>query len=164
MNVQELLDREEIRAVTMAYARGIDRIDMDLVRSCYHPDATDHHGHYRGGVDGFVSMCAEKLHEMERTMHFLGNQTIELDGDRAWVETYCVAYHRLKPAAGVPAKDMTLGLRYVDRFERRGGPWKIADRVCAWEWSRIDPVGETYVLPEDSFFGLRNRGDIIYRR
>ena len=43
--------------------------------------------------------------------------------------------------------DMVLGLRYVDRFERRGrGPddrWLIAARVCAFDWSytvEFDPA------------------------
>jgi hypothetical protein len=33
-----------------------------------------------------------------------------------------------------------VGLRYVDDFERRAGEWRIAARVCAFEWSRLDPV------------------------
>ena len=44
-------------------------------------------------------------------------------------------------------------LRYVDQFERRAGVWKIARRVCVFDWQRMDPVppgsnrfGPTFVL------------------
>ena len=41
--LQQLLDEAEIRRVHIRYCRGIDRMDWDLVRSCYHPDAIDQH-------------------------------------------------------------------------------------------------------------------------
>jgi len=37
--ITELVDERDIRNVLTRYCRGIDRIDMELVRSCYHPDA-----------------------------------------------------------------------------------------------------------------------------
>ena len=36
------------------------RRDMDMVRSCYHPDATDAHGHYNGDVEGFIQQSIER--------------------------------------------------------------------------------------------------------
>ena len=44
--LSRLLDRNEIEEVVLRYCRGIDRRDFDLVRSCYHPDATDRHGSF----------------------------------------------------------------------------------------------------------------------
>ncbi|MEY3566868.1 MAG: hypothetical protein RLZ19_882, partial [Actinomycetota bacterium] len=48
MNIDEVVAREHIRDVVYRYARGVDRRDFDLVRSCYHPDATDDHGPFTG--------------------------------------------------------------------------------------------------------------------
>ena len=31
--------------------------------------------------------------------------------------------------------DMAMGLRYVDRFERRDGEWRITKRICAFDWA-----------------------------
>ena len=39
MNVDDLVARERIRDVIHRYARGVDRRDYELVRSCYHPGA-----------------------------------------------------------------------------------------------------------------------------
>jgi ketosteroid isomerase-like protein len=37
--LQTLLDRQAISDVLISYCRAVDRADLDLLRSCYHPDA-----------------------------------------------------------------------------------------------------------------------------
>ena len=39
MKLEELSDRAEIHDVLMRYSRGLDRLDMDLVREAFHDDA-----------------------------------------------------------------------------------------------------------------------------
>src|ERR1035437_9239359 len=73
MNVQRLLVEAEIREVLFRYCRGIDRLDEELVRSCYHPDAIDSHGNFEGDVDEFVMWAFGLLRRYSITMHFLGN-------------------------------------------------------------------------------------------
>ena len=41
-------------------------------------------------------------------------------------------------AGGSDVADMVMGMRYVDRFERRAGEWRIARRELRWEWVRTD--------------------------
>jgi hypothetical protein len=48
--LRELVDRQEIWAVVLRYSRGIDRLDRELVRSCYWDDAIDDHYAYIGGT------------------------------------------------------------------------------------------------------------------
>jgi hypothetical protein len=139
MDVETLIARQEIADVLCRYCRGIDRLDLELVRSCYHPDAYDDHGTVRGSVDEFLAGAASFLPQFAATMHFLGNMLIEVDGAVARAETYAVAYHRLEPDEG-SGKDDIWGLRYVDRFERRDGEWRIAHRVMTQEWRRVEPV------------------------
>ncbi|MFZ5706789.1 MAG: nuclear transport factor 2 family protein [Pseudomonadota bacterium] len=47
--LQELLDREEIRSLIYAYCNAADRHDQDKMRSLYHEDAIDEHGHMSKG-------------------------------------------------------------------------------------------------------------------
>jgi hypothetical protein len=138
-SIETLAARQEIADVILRYARGIDRLDFDLVRSCYHPDAYDDHGNIKGDVDTFIAGARKFLQTCDATMHFMGNMLIEIDGDRARAETYAVAYHRFTVADG-SGKDDVWGIRYVDRFEQRAGAWKIAYRVVAQEWRRVDPI------------------------
>jgi hypothetical protein len=143
VTIETILAREEIADVLHRYARGIDRLDFDLVRSCYHADAYDDHGSMKGTVDQFIESARRFLPKYAATMHFLGNMLIEVDGTEdgsvARAETYAVAYHRL-PTEDGGARDDVWGIRYVDRFERRNGEWRISYRVVAQEWRRVDPV------------------------
>lgn len=97
--IRRLVDEAQIRGVTVRYARAIERMDWDLLRSCYHHGAIDDHGLYAGDVDGFIELLAQRLPLDESTTHFLGNQEIELSGDLAFVETACIARYR-RPASG----------------------------------------------------------------
>jgi hypothetical protein len=138
--LQLLLDEAAIRRVLVRYTRAIDRMDWDLLRTCYHPGAVDHHGLYVGDVEGFIAMLAEKLPLDESTTHFLGNQELEIEGDVAFSETACIARHRRAASGETPASDYFAFVRYCDRFERRDGEWRIAHRVVTYEPGRVDEV------------------------
>ena len=158
--IERLLARQEIADVIYRYARGIDRLDFDLVRACYHPDAYDDHGSMKGTVEEFIAAAASFLQRWTITQHFMGNMLIEVDGQRARAETYAVAYHRREDAAG-NGKDDVMGIRYVDRFECRAGAWKIAHRVVSTEWRRVDPVVAARGRGEIGVWGRRDGNDVI---
>lgn len=161
--LQRLIDEAEIRKVHMRYCRGIDRADFDLIRSCYHADAIDDHGEYVGGVDGFIDYCKAGLPNFLSTTHFTGNQLIEVDGDSAWAETYARAYHRVPAQDGAPMKDLVVNTRYVDRFEKRGGEWRIAHRTVVVDSDRVDLVTENWV-PDSQLRARRDKSDPSYAR
>ncbi|MFL9965056.1 nuclear transport factor 2 family protein [Paraburkholderia sediminicola] len=161
--LQQFLDEAEIKRVHIRYCRGIDRMDWDLVRSCYHPDAIDRHGAYNGGVEGFIKWAAELLPNFECTQHFTGNQYVQVDGDVAYAEHYAQALHRTKPVDGEMAADWVVNVRYVDRMERRHGQWRIADRVVVLDSQRSDPVPAESAPLENSNVGRRDRDDPSYK-
>ena len=158
-----LLAERAIARVLATYCRGADRFDLELMRSCYWPDGTDDHGSFRGGVDDFIEFVGPALQRFGRTNHFLGTMLIDVDltHDVARAETYAVAYHRFSAADG-REMDMVAGLRYVDRFERRGSDWRIAARVCAFEWRRTDPVVGESGFAETYVRGVRGADDIVW--
>ena len=162
MTIDDLVAQQEIRDVLIRYTRGVDRMDLELVRSCYWPGAHDDHGAFQGTVEEFLEWL-EVLRYYESTMHFIGNQLVELDGDTARAESYCVAYHRRSAQDGEEGHDLVLGLRYVDRMERRGDEWRIADRRCAFDWSRIDPIAGEWDFPPEALRGTRDRDDPVHR-
>jgi hypothetical protein len=134
----QLLAEQAIRTVMMRYARGIDRCDMELVRGCYWPEATDVHGPFSGTRDEFVAWVEPLLQRHTMTMHHLANVLVEFtgapDAGHARAETYGVAYHAGEPA-GDARWNYAAGFRYVDRVARRAGEWRIADRVTVIEWT-----------------------------
>jgi SnoaL-like domain len=160
-----LLAKDAIRDVLMDLARGTDRLDAELIRSCYHADATDDHNAFRGSPGAFADWVLANLSHFAVTMHFLGNVRIEVSGGVAWAETYCVAHHLFRPDDPDGERDLVLGLRYFDRFERReAAGWRIALRRCVFDWSYTAPIAEKWPFAEDFTTGRRDRGDPTYER
>jgi hypothetical protein len=160
---QHLLDEAEIRRVHIRYCRGVDRMDWDLIRSCYHPDAIDRHGAYEGGVEGFIEWAAELLPAFECTQHFTGNQYVQVDGDVAYAEHYAQAIHRTRPTSEAPARDWIAFIRYIDRMERRNGEWRIADRMVVLDSQRSDAVLDESVPLANFNVGRRDKSDPSYK-
>jgi SnoaL-like domain len=137
--VQRLLDKDAIRDVIAMYARGVDRGDQGLIRSCFWDAAIDYHGFATMDPDHLAAASGSMTAVFDSTMHFLGNSIICVEGDRAHSETYCVAYHRLT-APSAEVFDRLVGFRIVDKLERRSSHWQFLERVYLFEWSRIDEV------------------------
>ena len=149
--LQALLDREAIRDCLYRYCRGIDRLDEEALRSAYWPDATDRHGAYQGPAAGFIERALRNLQSAGRMVHQLGNILIDLHGDSAAAESYFLAFQE-EAAADGGARETLLCGRYVDRFERRGGEWRIAARTVTYDWMRTTPLERP--LAADAF-GVR---------
>lgn len=157
-----LLDRQEIERVIHRYCRGIDRRDLALVRSCYHDDATDRHGSFFGSADEYVAWVDGLLGRYRFTTHGLHQIQVEFgsDPDLAAAESYGVSVHRGDPAK--PHQNLATGFRYLDRFERRRGEWKIASRVALGEWSLRLPAQAWWEIPESHLSSRRDARDPLY--
>ncbi len=151
---EEWADREAIRDCILRYARGIDRVDEAMLRSAYWPDAIDEHaGLYSGPATAFIDRAVRDLPGGDDTMHIVANILIRIEGPAAKAESYYYAIHRSKGDG--PARDTIGAGRYLDRFEKRGGEWRIAHRVVAIDWFREYPdAGDWTKGP----FGLGDAG------
>lgn len=167
--IEELWAREQIRDCLYRYSRGIDRYDVDLVRSCYHADAVEAHGVYNGDLEGFIGLVHQFRgpdSEFGIMQHVITNSLIERTGDVAHVESYL--YNPLvprDPESGLP--DILVGGRFIDRFEFRDGRWAIAERRVVFDYSRMRPSTGKMWDPwpkEDVLLGSPDRNDPLYDR
>src|SRR5688572_30353784 len=169
--LDELVSLREIEQVILGLARATDRRDAEAIRACYHADAFDDHGAFQGGPAEFAAWVPQVLAMFAATQHVLSPPRIELDGDVAHSETYCTAHHVTPPSDPGGERDSVMGLRYVDRFERRLMPetehgsaptplasgdglpgrqsrrpqaWRIARRTCVWDYTYIVPVTDKW--------------------
>lgn len=133
----ELADREAIRECLYRYSRGVDRLDPDMLRSAYWPDAIDTHLDFRGNVEEFIAWAFPIMAQMDQTMHLIGNVLMTIRGDSADVESYFYGYHRI--AIDGTKKDVIGSGRYVDRFEKRDDEWRVAERLVVTDWFREYP-------------------------
>lgn len=160
-SIDDVIAEAEIRDLQIRYCRGADRMDFDLMRSSFHPDATTDFGFFGGSIDEFIAAGREQLKSFLCTTHNTGNQLVELDGDTAWAEHYTVATHRLPADDTLPLRDFVTAVRYIDRLERRNGEWRIAHRRLVLDWSRTDPVNDSGTVPGVPT-GKRDRTDPSY--
>jgi hypothetical protein len=149
--LQALLDREAIRDCLLRYCRGIDRADEAALRSAYWDDATDCHGAWNGSAAGFIAQALARLRQGGRRVHQVTGIAIELHGDVAAVES---SFFALQAPAHAPGQETFLCGRYVDRFERRGGAWRIAARTVVYDW--IEERARPELARDDAaLFGAR---------
>ena len=137
-STQQLSDLECIRQLVTRYSRGVDRLDPDLMKSAYWPDATDDHGVFVGNAHEFCDLCMVSHLPWRSTMHCIFNHAIELDDDgiHGRGELYNVTY-LFKDDTEV--LDMWVG-RYLDDYEKRGDDWRIIRRVCVHEGTQTGDV------------------------
>jgi hypothetical protein len=142
--LQKLLDNQEITEVLYRWARAADRQDLGLLATVYHPGAMEDHGIFAGTAESFVGWLERRWSDghLPGTNHVITNVRIDVSSDRAsaTVESYFCVHMSFHLAGGV--LDELLGGRYLDRFERRDGTWRITNRVCAYDWGRSEPETE----------------------
>lgn len=158
--LRDLIDREKIQQCLLRYTRGIDRLDVELILSAFHPDAIDYHAQgRRGSAQDFLDWWLPTQPPREVAQHFVTNTTIDLDGDQAHVESYFIAVMKAK---GQDTTYLTGG-RYVDRLEQRQGQWKIALRLVHIEWT-VDGKAVQLAGFKGLGTGTRDRTDPSYMR
>ncbi len=159
--LRELSDRQDIFRIVNTYTRGVDRHDVEIMRSVFHADAMDNHGDFLGDVDAFIEWVNTGHSAVcEAHMHNVTTHTCEIDGDTAHAESYVIVI--LRPKDGEPVR--ISGGRYLDRLERRDGEWRIALRKVVMEWrARID--GGPWIGNRRGYPGGRwDRQDMSYQR
>ncbi len=142
----------------LRYAAGVDRRDFDLVASCFAPDFSGHFAGKDWSSRGDLIDFIKGVSYFHTTMHMMGNQFIEVEGDEASMETYAMLTHHATRANGKPYRLNTSGNHYVERVERRDGDWVIVERGGEPRWA---PTGVTQVASgEPAVRWLLDRAEI----
>jgi hypothetical protein len=167
--VRFLKDRRDIFDVEKRYTRGADRHDKELARSAFWPEATISFGTPMSR-DEYIEWEERELAGYAAHQHHVTGQTIEIDGDTAHVESYLIYFlvprdrtadvvGPVSPGRALTSEKTRLGSgRYVERWERRNGEWRILVREyvedlallgdtvdlcsegrCLASWDREDP-------------------------
>ena len=142
-------DNEAIRQVVAAYAHAIDRCRWDMMAKVFHKDAQYGCGPVGGSWRDFVPQAQAIVEPCLATQHQLGQTMISYESDiLAHTETYFNAVHTIPSGYRVtdvfPDKGKiytaVIAGRYVDRFEKRDGEWRIAKRSGLYDWREYREV------------------------
>ncbi|MFM6853798.1 MAG: nuclear transport factor 2 family protein, partial [Sphingopyxis sp.] len=106
-----------------------------LLASIFWDDATVVSGIVNGPGATFArDVVAYVTTHLAACFHAIGNEWIEINGDHGVGEHYVMSH---TTAAG---QESTTGGRYIDRYERRAGVWKIASRTFVQDWTATHPT------------------------
>lgn len=139
-----LWDRARLRDLVYRYARGADRIDPGTVADTFTPDGTLVMYREPGAdpvtLSGRAEIAAaiQALSRYLSTTHVVANHLVDLIGDRATGETYCLAHH-IYERDGV-RRDKLMSIRYLDEFIRTPDGWRITTRVLHCDWTADTPL------------------------
>ncbi|WP_144096515.1 nuclear transport factor 2 family protein [Croceicoccus sediminis] len=180
----ELVAVRDVGDVLTRYCRALDRADLALMETVYWPDGEDIHGIYSGRASEFVPFIISEITKyFTMGTHCLLNVDIEVDGDRASSESYLYSACRVRNGI---AEDMlgssyfgqlagtgldaghemfVMAGRYLDRFERRDGEWRILRRMVVTDWNASHPSNQ--ILDQGMSQTLRpigewGKGDPVY--
>ncbi len=185
--LQGLIDKQQISDVIHTYCRAADRLDIDLFHTVFWDDGVYDGGPASGPASSFIpALLGDVVRNMfAASQHCVSNILIELDGDVAYAETYLVAFHLSHPTAASRAAllgqenaaaagyaddqviEFILGARYIDRFERRNGAWRISKRKLVPEWNQVAKYSGISTGGQLDLLKLRasrDRSDPLYSR
>jgi len=143
----ETADRLAIRELFDAYAHCADRRDAEGQKALFTADtrflvymqgAQEEASYELQGREALTPVF-DDLNRYEATMHFNGQSTVALDGDRATGESYTIAHH-VYTDEGIRTM-MVAWLRYLDVFTKVEGSWYFAERKLILEWSETRALG-----------------------
>ncbi len=164
-----LEDRAAIQDILAAYAHAIDRRRWGMMDRVFHEDAQFGFGVISGDWRGFVEQARTVIDPCLATQHQLGQTLYNFeDGSVCHTETYMTAMHTVP--AGYPNEiafedkgeiySVVIAGRYIDRFEKRDGEWRIAQRTGVYDWREFR-MAEGVDLSElpDGFCGTHDESD-----
>jgi ketosteroid isomerase-like protein len=137
--LQQLEDRIAIKEIVDTFSQLADIKDFTaLVRLLTEDAQVDFYlgdtlvGSWKGRAE-FEKALSSFSSNFEATYHFNGQQLIEVEGDNASSQHYCLA---MQIALAGPKKTLTTnGVTYLDTYVRRADGWKIAKRISRFSWS-----------------------------
>jgi len=135
--LQEMLDEFALRKLVHTYCRAVDRGDFATLRELYHHDAIDAHGEIAtGSVGEFLETLEASRPHIRSMQHNVTTVNFVIDGERAEGEIYTIATHTF--GAGDRDVDVIIGGRYLDKYEKRSGVWKISERTIVTDWAHVN--------------------------
>jgi hypothetical protein len=147
LSPQEVADRLPIRELFDAYARRADTRDAEGQKALFTTDTR-----FSVYVDGpgseasyvlegreALSPVFDDLNRYQATMHFNGQSTVSIEGNRATGDSYTIAHHVFTEDGR--RQMMVAWLRYLDTFTKVDHTWYIAERQIILQWSEMRPLG-----------------------
>lgn len=155
---------EGVRRTLATAAIATDRMDWELLRGCYLPDASvELGGFFTGSISEYIESNSSPagLPSLDSTFHSLSTSLIEVHGSRAAAETYATCYHQGASDHAWCQGFVVIYMRFLDDLVEQNGTWRISRRRGVFEWGRNETTGAPFEL-DPSTLSRRDRTDTRY--
>jgi hypothetical protein len=141
-------DKLTIRELVENWVIWRDSGYWDRFRTVWHDDGVMQATWTQGTADEFIAISKKGWENGLKVVHFLGANSIDLNGDRAISQT------KMKIEQRANCHDVEVDVvctgRFYDFFERREGRWGLVLRQPIYEKDRMEPVDPAAHLELDS--------------
>lgn len=131
-------DRLALQELSNRYARAVDRRDYAAFVALFAANGVLCGPGYAMTAHAEIERGIRLIEQYEATQHCVHNQLVEVRGDAASGETYCVARH-IYERDGVKRK-LDMGVRYQDEYRRERGGWRFTRRELVLDWTQDLPL------------------------
>ena len=89
-SMDKTIAKSEIYDLSCKYMRGLDRLDLELLKSVFHEGAWCDYGFTKSDAPTFAQFCMDALKEHHANHHMIGNALIEFgdNENEAFGEVY----------------------------------------------------------------------------
>ena len=136
--LQEILDRQEIIDLTIAYGWLLDHGPRERLDTVFTQDAVcDYRGLIIDGLPAIIEKVTDALGSLDASQHIVSNQQVAIDGDTATCRCYLHAQHTLRGTEG--GDNFIVAGRYDDKLVRTPDGWRITFRKLSGDWTEGNP-------------------------
>lgn len=135
--LQQLVDRQAIVDVTLAYTYALDAKDWDALDDVFTSDATAHLTESLEGREAIKERIQRALDSLDLSQHMVANHDVRISGDSATCRCYLQAQHVREASPGAP--NFIVAGRYDDDFVRTTDGWRINHRDLTIMWTEGNP-------------------------
>lgn len=136
--MNEIDEKLRIYELSYRYAAAVDRRDFDSFVMLFTADGLLLSDDFTLQGRENIRQTIQNITEFKLTQHHVHNMIVDIQGDSAKGEVYCVANHLYEKED--ETRKLDWGIRYHDEYVKEEGDWLIKRRKLVVDWQQDLPL------------------------
>jgi uncharacterized protein (TIGR02246 family) len=136
--MNEIDEKLRIYELSYRYAAAVDRRDFDSFVMLFTADGLLLSDDFTLQGRENIRQTIQNITEFKLTQHHVHNMIVDIQGDSAKGEVYCVANHLYEKED--ETRKLDWGIRYHDEYVKEESGWLIKQRKLVVDWQQDLPL------------------------